>query len=279
MGIEMIGKQIAFMRKEKGVKQEELANYVGVSTQAVSKWENGGVPDTELLPKIADFFSVSVDRLFGRSFRDYGDITAALCQKIIDAPKEKRFKVFLNYCWDMERAMFGRIPEDGDLEAYEKNIEKNSMQYSSFICDEGFTRMGIARKLQYFLAVHDIENTQSALFDGVDFTEFFKDFSDKTLFDACVLMHKRENGKGFTENYFVKKMNVDAKKAKEILNVFEKYSLVGKTQIEMDDEVQSVYTFKPTPSFVALLIFAREMIKTPHNFSYFCLNREKPYLN
>lgn len=44
------------MRKERGIKQEELANYVGVSAQAVSKWENGGVPDTELLPRIADFF-------------------------------------------------------------------------------------------------------------------------------------------------------------------------------------------------------------------------------
>ena len=66
MGIDMIGKQIAAMRKEKGIRQEELAVFAGVSTQAVSKWENGGVPDTELIPKIADFFSVSIDTLFGR---------------------------------------------------------------------------------------------------------------------------------------------------------------------------------------------------------------------
>ena len=54
MGIDMIGKQIAAMRKEKGIRQEELAGFVGVSTQAVSKWENGGVPDTELIPKNRD---------------------------------------------------------------------------------------------------------------------------------------------------------------------------------------------------------------------------------
>ena len=52
----IIGKNIADLRKKKGVKQDELARFVGVSAQAVSKWENGGVPDTELLPKIADFF-------------------------------------------------------------------------------------------------------------------------------------------------------------------------------------------------------------------------------
>lgn len=51
MSIEIIGRQIADMRMERGIRQEELAKYVGVSTQAVSKWENGGAPDIELLPK------------------------------------------------------------------------------------------------------------------------------------------------------------------------------------------------------------------------------------
>ena len=63
---EKIGSVISELRKTKGVTQEELAKYVGVSAQAVSKWENGGVPDTELLPKIADYFNISIDVLFGR---------------------------------------------------------------------------------------------------------------------------------------------------------------------------------------------------------------------
>lgn len=67
MGIDMIGKQIAAMRKEKGIRQEELAVFAGVSTQAVSKWENGGVPDTELIPKIADFFRYQLTRCSAES--------------------------------------------------------------------------------------------------------------------------------------------------------------------------------------------------------------------
>ena len=61
-----IGLNILAFRRKKGITQEELARYVGVSAQAVSKWENGGVPDTELLPKIADFFEISIDKLFDR---------------------------------------------------------------------------------------------------------------------------------------------------------------------------------------------------------------------
>ena len=84
MDVTTIGKQIAALRKERGMKQEELAKFVGVSPQAVSKWENGGVPDTELIPKIADFFGVSCDKLFGRSVSDYADLRSALAKKIYE---------------------------------------------------------------------------------------------------------------------------------------------------------------------------------------------------
>ena len=62
-----IGQTVLELRKAKGATQEELANAVGISAQAVSKWENGGTPDTELLPAIADYFNVPIDRLFGRT--------------------------------------------------------------------------------------------------------------------------------------------------------------------------------------------------------------------
>ena len=81
MSIEIIGRQIADMRMERGIRQEELAKYVGVSTKAVSKWENGGAPDIELLPKIADFFGVSTDFLFDRFITDYSDLQTVLTKK------------------------------------------------------------------------------------------------------------------------------------------------------------------------------------------------------
>ena len=278
MSTEMIGKQIASMRKERGVKQEELANYVGVSTQAVSKWENGGVPDTELLPKLADFFSVSVDYLFGRNITNYSDLQKAICKKIIDTPKEQQFKVVFNYCWDMERAMYGHIPKDGSIEDYEKELTNQEQRYSSIMSDYGFTRMGIANKLQYFLLVPEIQNTDIAFFEGIDYLTFFKDFSDKEVFEACIFLNKRNSNKAFTENLFVKSLKIDIEKAKQIIDVLEKYNLLYKTQIEMDDEIQTVYNFKPTPSFIAFLIFAREIIKAPNNFSYYSGGRNKPYL-
>lgn len=60
-----IGKQIKTLRLAKGVTQEELAAYLGVSFQAVSKWETeSSTPDIALLPNIAVFFGITIDELF-----------------------------------------------------------------------------------------------------------------------------------------------------------------------------------------------------------------------
>ena len=59
-----IGKQISALRREKGLKQEDIAQALGVSSQAVSKWENDqSCPDISLLPKLAKLLGVSVDTL------------------------------------------------------------------------------------------------------------------------------------------------------------------------------------------------------------------------
>ena len=60
-----LGEKIRTLRKEKNISQEVLAQYLGVSFQAVSKWEKGEtMPDVTLIPAIASFFEVSTDELF-----------------------------------------------------------------------------------------------------------------------------------------------------------------------------------------------------------------------
>ena len=59
-----IGKRIAALRREKNLKQDDLAQMLEVSPQAVSKWENDQTcPDISLLPKLAKTLGVSVDEL------------------------------------------------------------------------------------------------------------------------------------------------------------------------------------------------------------------------
>lgn len=63
-----IGNQIKTLRQRRGITQEDLAQHLGVTPQAVSKWERGaGAPDIEMLPAISAYFGVTIDELFALS--------------------------------------------------------------------------------------------------------------------------------------------------------------------------------------------------------------------
>jgi len=87
-----IGKNIAELRKNNGMTQEQLAEILGVSSQSVSKWENDTtMPDIMLLPTIAGCFNITVDELYGsrkpqatRQAVDYDDIPEILYDTLIE---------------------------------------------------------------------------------------------------------------------------------------------------------------------------------------------------
>lgn len=61
-----IGEKIKQLRRERGFTQEEMAAHLGISYQAISKWERGdGCPDITMLPALARYFGVSLDELMG----------------------------------------------------------------------------------------------------------------------------------------------------------------------------------------------------------------------
>lgn len=67
MNYNTIGERIKHHRKELGLTQEQLAERIGVSAQAVSKWENNlSCPDISILPDLADMFGITTDELLGK---------------------------------------------------------------------------------------------------------------------------------------------------------------------------------------------------------------------
>ena len=77
-----LGEKIKTLRKQKNISQEVFAGYLGVSFQAVSKWENGlTMPDVALIPAIASFFGVSTDELFDFNLFETEKQVDAICQE------------------------------------------------------------------------------------------------------------------------------------------------------------------------------------------------------
>ena len=279
MDIMTIGKNIAELRKAKGVKQDELARFVGITAQAVSKWENGGVPDTELLPKIADYFNVSIDELFGRERNTSIDIQDAILRDITKTKVDDRISRAFELCWMIEQSMYGTIfsePERFREEA--KTHGENAQIYSQIEVDSGYTEMGLFNRMQYFLVVPDAKDKNKALLDGIDYPEFFKLMADKDIFETLVFLYKRESFNAFTEKLIIKELGCTEEKAKQIIAVLLRLNIIAKTVAEIGNDVVEVYQFARRQSFVSMLIFAREMIDIPNNFYVNNRSRRKPYL-
>lgn len=75
--MDLIGNNIKIIRKQIGLTQEELALHIGVTPQAVSRWENGtGMPNISMVVPLAKTLNVSTDYLFGL---EKNEITRKIC--------------------------------------------------------------------------------------------------------------------------------------------------------------------------------------------------------
>lgn len=136
------------LRLKKGFTQEELAETLGVSPQAVSRWENGSCyPDLELLPTISRFFGTSIDCLLGadenyenqkvgeykRVFREA--ISVGDVYKCIDISRQAMAEFPNNYEMlnQLMYALFLSTDDDGFIPEWKENMEK---------FDEEITRLG-----------------------------------------------------------------------------------------------------------------------------------------
>lgn len=93
------GEIIYSLRKEKGVTQETLAEFLGVSTPAVSKWETGqSYPDITLLPEIASYFGVTIDYIMNFAPDLTKEEAMTIYHRLADAFSKEDFDDVYNEC-------------------------------------------------------------------------------------------------------------------------------------------------------------------------------------
>ena len=132
-----LGATIKKLRTDRGITQEELANKIGVSFQAVSKWEtNTTTPDIAIIPQLALFFGVSIDSLFAINKDDY-------MERISNMIRDEYTISHDNFVW-AERYLKGVIcdePQNNDaktllVELYEHRENRDTLKVGR-LCEEG----------------------------------------------------------------------------------------------------------------------------------------------
>lgn len=156
-----LNSQIAYYRKKMNITQEELATVLGVTNQAVSKWESGiCCPDIGLLPDIAEYFSITVDELMGisreRQIPDIKSIAAEIKELFASSPE--------NECFDIAFKLAALLHEGSASKGYHKYIPWKKELLSSFENDDIYSHWGIS-------ICSEAEGGTAYVRNGIFFTE------------------------------------------------------------------------------------------------------------
>ena len=145
------GEVVRTERMKKGLTQEKLGEMLGVSSQAVSKWETTGCyPDAELLVPLANALDVSLDALFRNgqvTERDAALMVFSLMQKENEREGGKPFELIRRLCWVTQGAWFG---------IYDPTPAADGM--SSITDDDGFTEVSCEPYAPFFSVFPEPEN-------------------------------------------------------------------------------------------------------------------------
>ena len=280
-----IGEKISKYRKLKGFTQEQLGESVGVSGQAVSKWENGGVPDTYLLPTISKVLGVSIDALFGveKKISDYtqdeilDDLFKFCLQKM--HCKDNRidfFKFMFDTIWTVQSAYFGNESRLLLKDVVEKN-RGNSQITSQIINDEGTTYLSLVENFPFFSAVCDTPEISKKLLLEKNFSEFFSLLASEDGMKAILFTQSATETSQYTADMMAKKIGITLESFLEIEPLLVKYGLLNEDSLTLDDSIIKVYHKWSNPEIRPLLMMAYQFINARQCYYDFTCNRTKPY--
>ncbi len=258
----MLGKNIKSARKARGITQEELGRLIGVTTQAVSKWECGGTPDAELLPAIASNLGVSVDALFGKTEEVKQDLTQLISYELLHTSAEERFEKAFSFCWAIELGLTG-------VEAINDSIVKQGVintdndasheYYSKILVNHGITDMKISKNGRYFFIMPEpADGIKSALGDISEYADTFRLLSDERVLKIIMYMYSRKNT-AVTSSLIAKNTGLSEETVKKLMDKMCDYSVADKIEIETDGGMLYSYQYRQECTMIPLLCLAKEL--------------------
>ncbi len=282
-----IGDNIAYYRKNQGFTQEQLGEKVGVSGQAVSKWENGGVPDTILLPTIAQTLGVTIEALFGVEKKisdmeesEVCDILFRFCRrKYCMSPQINYFNFLFECLWSMQSGYFG----NEELCSLDNLIEKNSGNpqiTSQIIEDSGTTYLSLVKGFPFFCAVKDDDSISDKILNEEYFSEFFSLFADREALKAILYIQTlpSSNQRQYTAKTMAENIGISLEKFEQILPLLTEYGVLHANTLLLDDKTITTYeVWNDNPEIRPILMLAYQFIHARACYYDFTCNRTKPY--
>lgn len=278
---------VARLRRDRGLTQEELGNAVNVSVQAVSRWEHGGMPDVSLLPGIADALHVSIDELFGHQKEPFGDIAELLDEDLRATPEAGRFERMFTYCWSMLKSITGAFPSSGTalvpIVSGLENVERRGVlpvppaYHLTFDTDQGMLLSACARDLRYMFLMPEPEyGYMSAMKHKAEYLKLFSMLCRPHRLDMLLFLHG-ENRDGFSPALAARELGISVREAEEILEELYVLEFVRKTSYNTTEGRVTVYIPFPQITLIPFLFFAGQLMVSCGTTESLILMRTRPF--
>lgn len=257
MGKNILGSMIQTLRKEKGITQEELGKALGVTAQAVSNWECGGMPDAGLLPDIADFFEVTIDHLYGRTDEIKESPEKQILWDLYHTKKEERFEKAYQYCWYIQQGLFNLEPELLTNTLREKIIVPDSTKTTSaLVFEEGITCMRANEDVHnFFLMPRPKDGFMDKLLKPEQYEHFYRVLGKPGRMKVLLFIYSRKP-RAFTSGRLAKQLAISTEEAEAVLIDLCSLKVVYTLEIDAEEENSTYYkALDYYPDMIALIPF------------------------
>ncbi len=246
------------LRLEKDLTQEQLATKLGVSAQAVSKWETSETyPDGALLVPLANELEVSLDELFGNETVTMADISGRIVKLIHNTEATERFNVARDIGWQIERGLFNCRMEIE--KKYDPNEIKNQKNASYILDDNGFTIVSNGKEPFFSVFPEPTEGYGHFLTDKDDLEKIFAALSHTDTMNALIYLYHRTENYVFESSVLAKDCNIPSDKIESVLANLSLLKVMRKKNLTINGEERTLYYSRPSHKIIALFIIAREI--------------------
>ena len=246
------------LRLEKDMTQEQLATKLGVSAQAVSKWETSETyPDGALLIPLANELEVSLDELFGNESVTMADISSKIVKLIHNTEATERFNIARDIGWQIERGLFDCRMEIE--KKYDPNEIKNQKNASYILDDNGFTIVSNGKEPFFSVFPQPEEGYGHFLNDKDDLQKIFAALSHTDTMNALIyLYHKNENFV-FESAVLQRDCEIANNQISAVMSDLLTLKLIRKQELTINGENRVLYYSRPSHKLLAVLLMTREI--------------------
>lgn len=247
---ELLSAQITKFRKAAHLTQEELGRAVGVSTQAVSRWERGGAPDVTLLPAIADALHVTVDALFGREESKLEEMPQQLIRWLDSVPAKDRldrlFRLLVEvvtHLTPLDATVHDVIGQMASILPSCYTTDGTWMRSGLFL-DEGIVMGVFSEDFPLYLLLPEPTTGYAAQFAPTeDYRALFSLLSREGALELLYYLHSQKP-LYYTVPVLSDRVHLPIEQITPILEDMESHNLVQTTMIETQSGPETVYAPK-----------------------------------